>query len=803
MIYQKYVFAAFVFFGSILLSIFQVNAAVISSGNIDYVANDHQVKTFNGTYITDYNTSLYYKAGIEAQLYDEFGDYDYGFEVNPLAAEVHCEVQSTFLRFHHWDAVHFIRSRSSGPVFYDPFGYSSGKEKPELPTPDPDNLKDSAKPTYNLANSNQSFESEYKHTDISTSTNFADYPLTIINVDAFVGMNPQINAFSPTGLPVGSGGPILMRFVGPDLSPEQRSGYVPTINVTGAGVTAVARPASVDYTGLDVEITVAENAEIGDHQISITLPDLLDGTVTSNQLPFRIGDNSPIITNISEEEGDTGEVLQVTIDGTGFGLSNLLLFDGGGIGAAIQSQTSTQIVATFAIGDNAPPGERGVKVKSFGRSGTGFILVPGNTDTSNAVPFNVIAQPKVTFPEIGSVEKGSVKMITAQVENAPPGHVTKFEFKNKIYTTPCPLTGCETGEARFENGTPNGATEFICPGMGDYQCQIPIRGWERSSSKDNVDIEARFNNNRNRKKEKSFSVSSVEFTETAECNGYDNVEAIKNNGSTTYLSLPRGGSKTVKAKVVPSGATGDFKLEVIGGNGISVSPLIINSTNEVTVTVSATATALRNSSEIHVKANNIATTTTKAEVLAPYALKRIDKVIKIYKVKEDNDDVQAIPVGQGTPNSVAYVFSEGANGFIDTVAGGDDWLAPVPIGQRPPGYSPRSRRVITGANGILETLPQGDDEIYSSTDESLMQLYAPVTVVGNGLTGAICITRGTNDFLDTWDRNGDDEEVPDPADSTKKLVAAGTNGRCQTHANNTDIPASNPPSVATIEPVCN
>ncbi len=162
----------------------------------------------------------------------------------------------------------------------------------------------------------------------------------------------------------------------------------------------------------------------------------------------------------------------------------------------------------------------------------------------------------------------------------------------------------------------------------------------------------------------------------------------------------------------------------------------------------------------------------------------------IYAVTEDNDDVQVTPRGQGTPNTVAYVFTPGADGFIDTIAGGDDWLAPVPIGERPPGYDARSRRVFTGENGLLETMPAGDDERFESENSKREMLkYAPVTEFSHGLVGAVCVTSGANLFLDTLvdSIRTDDQEVEDPANPGRFFITAGINGRCDTDALNTDI----------------
>lgn len=415
------------------------------------------------------------------------------------------------------------------------------------------------------------------------------------------------------------------------------------------------------------------------------------------------------------------------------------------------------------------------------------------------------AGPRVRFlSQIGSVEKGSVKTIMARVEDAPVGHVTRFRFKNKPNPTiPCPLTGCITGEARFENGTPEGTDEISFQGNGDFP--IPIRGWQRSSSNNNVDLQARFNNDSSVKEDQSFSVSSVEFVEETECNGFDNVEFKRTGDFTTYLSVPRGGSNRVKAKVVPSGATGNFKFEVLGGNGIGVSPATINTTSEQVVTVSATATADRNHTGIYVKANNNDPLTTAAELLFPHALKRKEMEVKIFKVKEDNDDVQAIPVGQGAPNKTAFVILNGPNGVLNTSPQGDDVLSITPYWERPPSQirNPRLFRIMTGTNGILESSVQGDDQQYVPTSSEEQALYAPVTEIGNGTPNAVCVTRGANNFLDTFDLDGDDQEIADPSNTALKVISAGTNGRCQTNANQTDLLASNPPSLTVIQDYLN
>ena len=558
------------------------------------------------------------------------------------------------------------------------------------------------------------------------------------------------------------------------------------VQITGSGVNVNIRPGQLPNTieVLEIEIQIAQGAQVGPREIRLSV-----NGQTSNPLTFRVGDNSPVISNISPSVGDAGDEIAVTITGSHFGLNPDIEIDGLGVARAINSSTSTEINAIFAVSETADPGTRAVKVRSRGVTGNGFEQVPGNSAVSNPVQFNVnAANPRVEIGEIGSVMKGSVKDITVRTVNASPTHVTRLRFKNQ--TARIENNKWVTGEARFVDASDQDVTEISY--SGDQQQQIRIRGWERSSSKDNIKLEARFNNDSNVRKDKSFSVSSVEFSEESECTGYDGVEFERqNNYFNRFFYVPSAGNNRLRAKIVPSGTTGNFVLEPSEAN-ITLSHTTINSTNNQLITVSANANATRHPG-IHVKAANPNALTREAEQLRVEVLPRKEKNVVIYAVTEENDDVRVIPPGQGQPNSVAYVFSPGPNGFIDTVAQGDDWLAPVPIGQRPPGYDARSRRVFTGENGILETMPEGDDEIFTSDDKEQMRLYAPISEFGTGQAEAVCVTSGPNRFLDTLPNpRSDDVERVDPNDPSLRIVTAGPNGRCNTDANKTNIL---PPSI--------
>ncbi len=165
----------------------------------------------------------------------------------------------------------------------------------------------------------------------------------------------------------------------------EHTNVAPNVSISGNGV-------SVQFmnflpNGVEVALEIAENADTGNRSLSLTS----DG-VPSNSVTFRIGDRSPQITGITPPQGYTGEQVSVTITGTDFGVNPQVLIDGTGVSPTINSATSTEIQAAFSIADLTYIGGRNVKIKSNGHLGMGFNPGPGNSDTSNAVLFNVIEE---------------------------------------------------------------------------------------------------------------------------------------------------------------------------------------------------------------------------------------------------------------------------------------------------------------------------------------------------------------------------------------------------------------------------
>ena len=131
------------------------------------------------------------------------------------------------------------------------------------------------------------------------------------------------------------------------------------------------------------------------------------------------------------------------------------------------------------------------------------------------------------------------------------------------------------------------------------------------------------------------------------------------------------------------------------------------------------------------------------------------KMVEFILVKEENDDVEIIPKGQGSPYSLAIL--PGPNGLLDTT---------IPVGD--PNIDDEfgtGLEINTGPNGICELTAQGDD----------IQLIDP----GFGLPYATCTTYGSNNERDTPD--------PDPAANIDDEILAGEinsgeNGVCEIEA---------------------
>jgi hypothetical protein len=293
---------------------------------------------------------------------------------------------------------------------------------------------------------------------------------------------PQVDEVHPAGLVPGQQN-VMVRIVG------RKFGQTPTISISGSGVTAVYDIQTPD--GFDARFTVAENAQVGQRQLTVSA-----GGRTSNAVAFTVGDRTPVITSISRSQSGTGQTFSVSIGGSNFGFNPLITFSQPGINYAINSATTTQINATFTVASNASPGVRDVKVVSRGITGTGFEQVPQQTDTSNGVPFQVTT-PLPVISDVGIVEKNGLKdvILSFSAGGAPASGDT---VKLKLERT------AGTGSATFENGS----TEMTYSGTGGPQT-FKIKGVTESSQVDNYKVIAEVNNSTSGQPSKVFTVAAI------------------------------------------------------------------------------------------------------------------------------------------------------------------------------------------------------------------------------------------------------------------------------------------------------
>lgn len=260
-----------------------------------------------------------------------------------------------------------------------------------------------------------------------------------------------------------------------------------------------------------------------------------------------------------------------------------------------------------------------------------------------------VRPPEVTFSEIGSIEKGGSKNITATVRNRGNYQITLFLRTSQNQST--------TG-VTFDNGS---TSKVLANNNGDHT--VTIKGITSSTQLNDYKIEARYDNNFFLAGQKLFTVSSVSFGEESSCSGFDN----------NYVLVPKGGTNTVKAYIEPSGASGNFKLEVstTPGNQVSVSPAtVISSGTVITVTGGNTVGNFK----INVSANQ--QNSTVISELNVYVRNRIDKTLIFYAVTEDGTPdtpppSSNVPTATGLQTYLNNTWGKQANVYFTVTKGTD------------------------------------------------------------------------------------------------------------------------------------
>jgi hypothetical protein len=704
-------------FKSILFLTFLIFAAFIGSAQaysygysyIEHMPGDPTVYAETGT-VLDYNTWLYYDAGIQGFMYkDNFltASTERIIPVGAATVSVWTEPEAVAGSNYRIQGDHYVRAYyyyySGGtPHYIDYYGY--GFYSGTYPSP------------YSFLQG----PSGYYTTSI--------YKVATTTVDLTVPRPvPHLSSIDLTGGQPGYDYTTMLRGSGL-FGPNQN------ITVSGSGVTATVRPNQLpnQIEVLEIDIHIAPDASIGDHNISLTV-----AGQTSNSVVFRVGDNTPTISYITPPEGNTGESVPVTIVGSGFGLNPNLQIDGSGVTPTITSATSTEIRAVFSVADLTYAGNRNVRVTSRGVSGNGFQSVPGNSDTSDSKEFSVF-KPTVTIDPFDSVEKNGKRDVTVRISGAKSNTVFRAFMR----------TGQYSGNMVFDS---NGQAGIDLIGNGVKTLKIKSVGsesnrlddWEFIVTGDNIPS-----------KVEPFTVTSVAFEEAAACTGFDKLQT-----PAAYLMVPKDGSNTVKARIVPEGATGSFMLAGVEQGGVTPNPTTVSGNQPVTITV----TAGSNTGDFTIKATGNEAADPASNLKASVR-KKITRSIVMYAVKEDNDDVQAIAVGKGQADQIAiepnttFLFSGQVN------LRGDDQIVKMKNT-----HGRVTNVITTGADGIRQ----------SSMDSSDREIIP----FSQGKPDSSCVLVGANHFSDT----NVPPSVDDHRDASDNILS-GPDGICQATANNTDIP---------------
>jgi hypothetical protein len=379
-----------------------------------------------------------------------------------------------------------------------------------------------------------------------TPYSFAIHPTQFYSYHTYraASTEVQINVTRPlhlNSIDQASGVPTAQSFV-TTLRGTGLFGSSSSVNVTGSGVTAQISPNQSPNTieVLQISITIEANAARGERQIALTV-----NGVASNPLTFTVGDNGPVISNMTPPQANTGETVSVTISGTHFGVNPLIQIGGGGVNSTITGSSPTQITALFSVADATYIGTRGVQVKSRGINGTGFQTTPQTSDLSNSVPFNVTDQPflvLIRFPE-GVVEKNGEATVRFDADTNS-SQTVKFTIRR--------ISG--TGEATFEDGSIEKSY------TGQVSAVETIKGITESSQADNFIIEARVNNSSTIRDQSKFTVAKIDSLVFEQINFND--IPIDNNPGTDGIYSPGEGFRIYPDKINPTDTTDRATLRV-------------------------------------------------------------------------------------------------------------------------------------------------------------------------------------------------------------------------------------------------
>src|SRR5690606_28984246 len=165
------------------------------------------------------------------------------------------------------------------------------------------------------------------------------------------------------------------------------SHFVPggtSVNVDGSGVT-VGSVEVMSETTLTLELVVAAGAPLGERSITVTT-----AGGTSPALPFTVLPPVPTVTHIAPASGVRGEVVEVTVSGSGFvpGATTVEV-DGAGVTVEdVEVVDESTLTASLAIAENAPLDTVEVSVSTAGGTcgAHAFTILPRSPTLENVAP---------------------------------------------------------------------------------------------------------------------------------------------------------------------------------------------------------------------------------------------------------------------------------------------------------------------------------------------------------------------------------------------------------------------------------
>jgi len=262
-----------------------------------------------------------------------------------------------------------------------------------------------------------------------------------------------------------------------------------TVNISGTGVTAGTITVA-SATQITTTFTIASNAGLGGHNVSVTTPGGTTGNVT-----FTVSNPpAPTLASISPNTGTRGNSVAVTLTGANFASAGSTI-NVSGTGVTVSGTTvvsATQITATFTIAPNAA-------VTGAARIHNVSVTTPGGT--TGTVTFTVANPPAPTLtsvtPNAGprgfdvdvklvgtnfTLTGGSVTVSGTGVTASPLLVDSSVNAETTLIIDPAAGLGPHTVRVVTPGGTSNGVTftvqgptlTSISPTSGNRGTTVPV-----------------------------------------------------------------------------------------------------------------------------------------------------------------------------------------------------------------------------------------------------------------------------------------------------------------------------------------